>query len=496
MQKDGASPNVIFLMADQHRADALGCAGNTSAHTPNIDWLAESAIRFTKVSCQGPLCMPARASLLTERYVRDHGVYTNWAETPLDMPTSLHSLQNAGVHTALIGKAHLTRDDSSRAAHIDENAELLRTRGFTEVAETGDKFTVSPRNRYTDHLDKQGLLDFYIRHVSDRSYHGDNESGVGATKKVPMWDATPTPLPLADYIDAWHGDAVVQWINNWNQSRPFFLFVGFPGPHDPWDAPMEALEKYGPHTPEPPKSTTRPDYGSAGDYGKLVAGMLHLSDTETMDSTAIENMRRAYLSNVGVIDHSVGRIIEALNTKGLLTNTWIIYTSDHGEMAGDHGLMSKCVLYEGAVRVPLIVRPPHGCEARVVDDLIEHIDVPATVRSIFGAEAVPDGEGRSLMGYFTGDDPTPRHYAVSENWGFASFEIKSQGAYWKLIVDEDNLTPCQLFDLIADPDEDTNLVNSTNHSSQIEQLMNDIVWPFFKSPAVRPHPSPFSRSQS
>ena len=79
--------------------------------------------------------MPARASLLTERYVRDHGVYTNWAEVPIEMPTSLHSLQNAGVHTSLIGKAHLTRDDSVRAPHIDESADLLRNRGFTEVTD-------------------------------------------------------------------------------------------------------------------------------------------------------------------------------------------------------------------------------------------------------------------------------------------------------------------------------------------------------------------------
>jgi choline-sulfatase len=307
-----------------------------------------------------------------------------------------------------------------------------------------------------------------------------------------MWDATPTPLPLTDYIDTWHGDAAVQWIRNWNHKAPFFLFVGFPGPHDPWDAPVEAREKYAPQIPEPPKSTLRPEHSIAGNYGKLVAGMLQLSDTDTMDPTAIEGMRRAYLANIGIIDHAVGRIVDALETTGLLANTWIIYTSDHGEMAGDHGLMSKCVLYEGAVRVPLIVRPPQGCDARVIDDLIEHIDVPATVRSIFGADSVPGGEGRSLIGYFTGDDPPPRSYSVSENWGFASFEIKNDDSHWKLIVDEDSLEPCQLFDLLADPLEDTNLVTSMNHSHVIAQLLGEVVQPFFKSPAVRPHPSPFA----
>lgn len=493
MEDQTKRPNVVFLMADQHRADALGFSGRGMPSTPNINWLADSGVRFTRVSCQGPLCMPARASLLTERYVRDHGVYTNWAEVPHDMPTSIQSIRDAGVHTALVGKAHLTRDDANAATHVDALSELLRQHGFTEVIETGDKFTVTPPNRYTDHLASRGLLDKYKQHIADRSYHGENESGVGATKQVPMWDATPTPLPLADYIDTWHGDAAVEWINNWKSDESFFLFVGFPGPHDPWDAPVEAIEKFAPSEIALPSSTKRPETDLAADYGKLISGMLQLSDTDTMDQTAIEAMRRAYFANIGVIDEAVGRIVDALAQRGLLENTWIFYTSDHGEMAGDHGLMSKCVLYEGAVRVPLVVRPPGGCGKRVIDDLIEHIDVQATARTILGGEPVPFGDGHSILGYFTGADPTPRNVSVSENWGFASFEIKDEAGHWKLIVDEDKLEPCQLFDLLADPNEDLNVVASPKHNQLILDFMSEYVQPFFQTPALRPHPSPFAR---
>jgi arylsulfatase len=488
----GARPNVIVLMADQHRADALGCAGDPSAPTPNLDALAAGGVRFSRVSCQGPLCMPARASFLTERYVRDHGVYTNWAEVPAGTPTSLHALADAGVRTAMIGKAHLTRDDDLRVAHVDELAGLLRARGYAEVHETGDKFTVEPGNRYTDHLAARGLLDAYRRHVADRSYHGENERGVGATKRVPMWDATPSPVPLADYIDTWHGDAAVRWIEGWRGPGPFHLFVGFPGPHDPWDAPVEAVERYGPAVPSAPRSTRRPDVDGAGNYGKLVRGMLHLSDTDTMDDAAIAGMRRAYLANVGVIDHAVGRIVAALDDRGLLDDTWIVYTSDHGEMAGDHGLMSKCLLYEGAVRVPLVVRPPGGCAPRVVDDLVEHLDVPATVRALLGAGPVPGGEGRSLAGYVTGDDPEPRAVSVSENWGFASFETDSALGRWKLVVDEDRVEPCQLFDLAADPAEDVDLARSPDHAEVVAELLATVVRPFLATPPLRPHPSPFA----
>ena len=105
------APNILLVMADQHRADVMGCAGDPTIQTPTLDRLAAEGVRFSRTSCQGPLCMPARASFLTERYVRDHGVYTNWAEVATGSPTYLHALREAGYHTAQLGKAHLTRDD-------------------------------------------------------------------------------------------------------------------------------------------------------------------------------------------------------------------------------------------------------------------------------------------------------------------------------------------------------------------------------------------------
>jgi choline-sulfatase len=482
-------PNILLVMADQHRADAMGCAGETGARTPNLDALASRGVRFSRVSCQGPLCMPARASFLTERYVRDHGVYTNWAEVPADWPTYLHALQGAGYHTCMLGKAHLTKEEGTSVAHVDELAHHLHARGFTEVIETGDKFVSGEEaNRYTDYLASRGLIDVYRKHIADRSYHGENESGQGATKRVPMWDATPMPVPLADYIDTWHGDATVRWIEEYDRDEPFFLFVGFPGPHDPWDAPSEAVARMRDAEIAAPRSTQRPATAGAGNYGKLVAGMLNLSDTDTMTDEAITGMRRAYLANVNVIDDAVGRILDAVARTGRADDTWVVYTADHGEMAGDHGLMSKCVLYEGAVRVPLIVTPPSGAGGLVVDDLIEHLDVPATVRAIAGAGDVAQSEGRSLLPYLDGGAVSSRDVSISEDWGFASFETER----YKVVVDEDRCEPCQLFDLEADPAEDENLVASTAHAPVLDDLMETHVRPFLKVTPTRPHPSPFA----
>ncbi|MCU1457913.1 MAG: hypothetical protein JWL73_2005, partial [Actinomycetia bacterium] len=481
-------PNILLVMSDQHRADMLGCAGDAAVQTPNLDGLAAEGVRFSRVNCQGPLCMPSRASFLTERYVRDHGVFTNWAEVDAGSPTYVKALRDAGYHTAMIGKAHLYRDDTRSAAHVDDFAPRLMDLGFTEVRETCDKFVGDTPNRYTDHLAARGLLDAYKQHVADRSYQGDNEHGQGATKRVPMWDDTSMPIPLDAYIDAWHGAEAVRWIEAYDRDAPFFAFLGFPGPHDPWDAPIAAVDRYRDRDVSMPATTTRPDVDAAGSYGGLLRAFLHLSDTDTMTEDAIRGMRRNYSAAVSVIDDAVGSIIAALRAKDLLDNTWIIYTSDHGEMGGNHGMMSKCVLYEPAVRVPLIIRPPEGCAPRVVDTIIEHLDVPATVRAIAGAPDLPDSEARALLGYLAGDDPAPRDVSVSENWGFASFETDR----FKLIVDEDARTACQLFDKAEDPFEDHNRLADPECAGTVEELMDAYVRPFLATEPVRSHKSPFA----
>ena len=122
------SSSIVVVMADQHRGDVMGCAGDDGVLTPNLDSLAREGVRFSRVTCQGPLCMPARASFMTETYVRDHGVYTNWAEIAPDSPTYAWALREAGYHTTLLGKAHLYRDEIHTATHIDDLAQEVLVR--------------------------------------------------------------------------------------------------------------------------------------------------------------------------------------------------------------------------------------------------------------------------------------------------------------------------------------------------------------------------------
>ena len=133
-----------------------------------------------------------------------------------------------GYHTSLLGKAHLYRDEKLTVSHIDEMAGRLEELGFAEVFETGDKFAPKIPTRYTDFLAREGLLDVYRKHIADRSYQGENEDGQNATKCVPMWDATPMPLPLHAYVDTWHGQQAVRWIEDYDRSRALLPLRRFP----------------------------------------------------------------------------------------------------------------------------------------------------------------------------------------------------------------------------------------------------------------------------
>lgn len=484
-------PNILVLMPDQHRWDILGCAGDPVVKTPHIDGLAAQGTVFDNVFCQGPLCMPARASFLTERYVRDHGVYENSWDVPADMPTFLHNIQAGGYHTACIGKMHLwvhgRRDAQGKPVRTDarDHGDQMRAYGFSEPIETVGKLaSVSIGTEYGDHLAESGLLGTYKEWVSKRMYGG----GVQTHREtLPNWATDSIPLPTEDYIDAWHGDRVVRWIEEYDSDQPWFLWVGFPGPHDPWDAPADYVDLYRDTAMPMPATLRRPDIPDDGPFHDFLSFWVwRHSDSATFTDDQVQQVRRYYYANVSLIDDAVGKILAALERTGRADNTWVIYTSDHGEMMGEHRMLMKMVFYEPATKVPLIIRPPGGGNARVDHSLVEHLDVPATIRALAGAGGHETFEGRALpLDGAPGQAGRPAVY--SENYGMGMVRTERH----KVVFHEDSLVPGQLFDLTEDPTEDNNLVADPAAGDVLEELMETKVRPFLAGGRVKPGPGVF-----
>ena len=485
-------PNILVLMSDQHRADILGAAGDPVVITPHLDALAEEGVRYDNVFCQGPLCMPARASFLTERYVRDHGVFENRWDVPHTFPTFLHKTREVGYHTACIGKMHLwvhgQRDSQGRRVITDarqRSADMIEY-GFDEPIETlGKLASVRLGSEYGDHLAARGLLGTYRDWVARRQYGG---GGHTSTETLPNWAVGSIPLPPEDYIDAWHGERVARWIEEYDRDKPWLLWVGFPGPHDPWDAPREYVDRYRDAALPMPRTLRRPDIPDGGPFEAFLAYWLWVhSDSATLTEERIQDVRRHYYADISVIDDAVGRIRRALTDTGQADNTWIIYTSDHGEMMGEHRMLMKMVFYDQATRVPLIIRPPAGTDPAVVPDLVEHLDIAATIRAIAGADGVDTFEGRALVGPDGHPRSPARGVVHSENYGMAMARTHRH----KIVYHEDTLTPGQLFDLAEDPGEDRNLVDEPDAADLVAELMETHARPFLAGGRVKPGPGIF-----
>lgn len=469
-------PNILFIMPDQQRADMLGSYGDPCARTPNTDWLASEGLQFDACFCQAPLCMPSRASMLSERYVRDHGVFQNTSVVQPTVPTFVQALARAGYHTAQIGKTHLYTHLPWPGGHMSTQAHRLHAYGFAETHETaGKEASLRVDSLYTDYLEEHGLLDAYRTYLHSRNKHVLEENPDLEPAKA--WNADPLPLPLHAHQDVWMGGYTADWIRAYDRDEPFFLQVGFAGPHDPWDAPVEALEEYGDPEITMPGSLEPPELPEGGPLRTFLSILMEYCDTDTMTPEAIRKARRAYQANTMMIDQSIGRILDALRDTGQLDNTWVIYCSDHGEMMGEHRMVKKMVFYDPSVRVPLIVRPPGGTSARRVADLIELSDTSATFRDIAGAE-MPTSHFQSLLPAFGGES-VAHEVSVSEAYGMAMFRTATE----KLVVYEDTGEPVQYFDLAADPLEDRNLILSGGAEDRVQAMLDRYARPFL---SIRP----------
>ncbi len=423
-------PNLLYVHSDQHNPFVTGCYGDPVVETPNLDRLANEGVVFDAAYCTSPICVPSRMSMLTGLHPYQNRVWTNRHVLDSGIPTFAHALGAAGYRSVLAGRMHVRGPD--------------QLHGYADRL-VGDHMP----NQLGGPMPQMGVL-------------------TGTETPVRKTLATSGPGQVAYQLhDEEVTAAAVGFLEQIGRERragltppPFSLTVGFMLPHPPYVPRREAFDEYRSRVTLPSKP--RPFEEESHPY--LRRWRTH-TGSETVSEEEALNTRAAYWALVQEVDGMVGQILDALRANNLAQETLIVYTSDHGDMMGEHGLWWKHTFYEESVRVPLIlswpgvIAPGTRCE-RVVSAL----DVNATMLDALGAPALPNSPGRSLLGLVTeGGVGAGRGSADWEDVAFAEY-CEDQysppgGAYqrmvrsgrWKLI--DYHQDPPQLFDLETDPEE-------------------------------------------
>jgi arylsulfatase A-like enzyme len=448
---------VLFILADDHATNALGCYGSCINETPRIDQLASEGALFENCFCTNSLCAPSRASILTGTYNHVNGVQTLSTHFDAAQPTFASVLQAAGYSTALFGKWHLGHGP-------DHNP-----RGF-------DFWRILPG---------QGE---YIDPVMIEMGHEDR------------W------VDVKGYVTEALTDMAIDWIEHRDPSKPFCLVLGHKAPHHPWTTDPAHRDAFDRIVAEP--GTLHDDYGTraeAAAAARMRIGRdlpwLDLRDPMPADLTdqqrtswIYQRFISAYLGCVSALDRNVGRLMDHLDHAGLADDTVIIYSSDQGFFLGEHGWYDKRFMYEESLRMPLLIRYPREVPAGTrLQHMVANVDLAQTILDLAEVPAPARMQGRSIRPLWRGEDcadwPTSVYYRYwehddSDHHVRAHYGVRT--SRYKLIyyysdgLGLDGASPIshrpewELFDLAADPNELRNVYADSAYGSVRAELTAEL----------------------
>ncbi len=433
------NPNIVFIMPDQLRHDFLSCYGASFIETPHIDSIGEEGICYTNAYSGSPACVPARMALLTGMNAIRNGVLDNLHTLRPDykeagIRTWPEILGEAGYHTAAIGKMHFYPWEMSY--------------GFDHRVICEDKQWPYIRDDYHDYLEKHGL-----RKLALHEYGGYTERFGSAVTDVP-WEHS---------WDRFTGREACRFIDEVEDDRPFALMVCFPGPHDPYDPASDFSVKYDSRDMPVPVPAAEGD--PTGLVGRLTESYRQVGVDLTKFTAEHARINRAnYAGLVKQIDHEVGAILDALRRRNIFDETVVIFTSDHGDLLGDHGLQGKAVFFEGSTHIPMMIRMPGMKGGSVNHDLVELRDITASMLQLAGCELPAYTDAQPVPGIELADAP-PRDSIIGMlTGGWMVFDGR-----WKLCRYRESGRPF-LFDLASDPHEQHNVAGDPVNRGIFEQL--------------------------
>ena len=440
-------PNILFIMTDQQRWDAMSCAGDW-VRTPHLDRIAAEGVRFTYCVTTTPICIPARVTLATGQYPHNTGVWDNITyPMPEDLPTWMRAIRDLGYRTSLFGKTHLHPHEGD----LRDREYLINAYGLDDVDEIGGpRASAAVMSHMTQRWREKGLLE---------SYRADFKERFANKPHV----ARPSVLPLDEYADVYVGQRTKEYLQAYDRDEPWFCWMSFGGPHEPWDAPEPYASMYDPEAM--PAPVPRPDDDVPRPRGWLDSMMERR--TPVFDPGDEGAMRANYAGNVTLIDDQIGEVLAAIEARGEMDRTVIAFTSDHGEMNGDWRLIYKMNFLDGALRVPLLVRTPETAAnggGRVVDAPAENCDVGPTLLELAGGTVDYPQFAKSLVPAMT-NGGTHRRNAISEYRG----ELMLTDGRWKAAVNTEGLVYL-LFDLENDPRETRNLAGLPEYAHEADAV--------------------------
>lgn len=437
-----ARPNVVLIITDDQRSDAMSCAGHPYLKTPRMDQIAAEGIRFKNAFCTTSLCSPCRATILSGLYAHSHGVVNNFTDYPKQFASFPRRLQSAGYKTAYIGKWHMGEGDDSKRP------------GF----------------------------DYFVTHKGQGQYFDTEFNVDGNDRRVIPGYYTHVVTKLA-----------LDWLKEQPQDQPFSLTLGHKAPHSfyvpepKYEHVFDNVDVRYPATAfrlgdKPAWFKTRLNTWH-GIYGPLFDFRKKFPDSSPAAVKDFAAMTRAYWATLISVDESVGMIYDHLQSTGQLDNTVFLFTTDNGILNGEHGMVDKRTMHEPSIRVPLLVRYPKLTpvdQPKVIEQMVLHTDIAPSILELCEAEPLQNIHGKSWVKLATSGDPDWR-----KSW-FYEYNYEKQFPYtpnvrgvrtnrWKYIhYPPGDGSPDQhlaeLYDLQADPEENRNLISVPQYAYKVREL--------------------------
>jgi len=456
-----ARPNILFILSDQHNAKVLGHKGHPAVKTPHLDRLAENGVRFENAITQNPICTPSRMSWLSGQYCHNHGYYGLSGPNPRGLPSVLGHFRKAGYRTAAIGKIHCPEH------WVEDDSDLFH--------ETCGCSVDGRSEEYASYLEERGLTDL-------EDHEALQEFGDAGIQSV---DGRPSMVSYEDGQEGWSASKAIEFMGQCvADDVPFFTHVSLPKPHQCytpakrfWDLYDEAELTLPPNADYDMKDKAPHLRDNAKGWRERE---WRLFEPKTFEAGRLRKLH-GYLGSVSHVDHAVGELIDWLDENNLAENTIVIYSSDHGDYACEHGNMEKApgICSDAITRIPMIWRWPGKFEAgHAAAEIVETVDMVNTLCELTDVDAMETADGKNISHLLRGEAGEVHRVGVTE---FAWSKSVRKGKY-RLVNYVDGMFPHEypegfgeLYDIEADPWEMNNLFFDPEYAGIVADMQHELL---------------------